>query len=200
MPFVSRRQQRAAFGGHIPGFSKAKAKEWADKTDFSRLPERAPGQKGKPSLRKQASPFRLMARLRAQGFRDPVTEVTREASSSRSDFVRTLGEEGSKAWETASSPRSARGPLEQANQEQERRKKAEALVPHFAKLASLIQPQKTRVVGEPAPMASAERAGRVGQFRGVSTDHSLKPPGPGINKTVLNPGRNIRNAMNTFRA
>lgn len=50
MPFESKRQQRAAFGGHIPGISKTKAKEWAKKTDFSRLPERAPAEKGKPTL------------------------------------------------------------------------------------------------------------------------------------------------------
>jgi hypothetical protein len=41
MPFASKRQQRAAFAGVIPGFSKAKAKEWADKTDFSKIPEKA---------------------------------------------------------------------------------------------------------------------------------------------------------------
>lgn len=41
MPFKSRRQARAAFGGHIPGFSKERAKEWASETDFSKLPEKA---------------------------------------------------------------------------------------------------------------------------------------------------------------
>lgn len=52
MPFKSKRQMRAAFGGHIPGISKEKAKEWADKTsDPKGLPERAPKEKGKPTLR-----------------------------------------------------------------------------------------------------------------------------------------------------
>ncbi len=41
MPFQSKRQQRAAFAGAIPGISKAKAKEWADETDFDLLPEKA---------------------------------------------------------------------------------------------------------------------------------------------------------------
>lgn len=51
MPFKSKRQQRAAFGGHIPGISKEKAKEWADETDdFKALPDRAPAEKGKPTL------------------------------------------------------------------------------------------------------------------------------------------------------
>ncbi len=56
MPFKSKRQQRAAFGGHIPGFSEEKAKEWARKTpDMKSLPERAPGEKGKPTLRSKES-------------------------------------------------------------------------------------------------------------------------------------------------
>ncbi|MCH9838590.1 hypothetical protein K0U83_23205, partial [bacterium] len=33
MPFRSKKQWRAAFGGHIPGISKKEAKEWADKTE-----------------------------------------------------------------------------------------------------------------------------------------------------------------------
>ena len=42
MPFKSKAQMRAAFGGHIPGFSKKKAKEWADvTTDPKDLPEHA---------------------------------------------------------------------------------------------------------------------------------------------------------------
>jgi superfamily II DNA/RNA helicase len=41
MPFRSKAQQRAAFAGAIPGFSKERAKEWADKTDFDSLPEKA---------------------------------------------------------------------------------------------------------------------------------------------------------------
>lgn len=43
---------RAAFGGHIPGFSKAKAREWAHETpNLKDLPDRAPAEKGKPTLR-----------------------------------------------------------------------------------------------------------------------------------------------------
>lgn len=55
MPFTSRRQARAAFGGHIPGFSKTRAKKWADKTDFEELPDRAPEEKGKPTLRTKSA-------------------------------------------------------------------------------------------------------------------------------------------------
>jgi hypothetical protein len=39
MPFKSRAQQRAAFAGAIPGFSKKRAKKWAKETDFEHLPE-----------------------------------------------------------------------------------------------------------------------------------------------------------------
>ena len=40
MPFKSKAQARAAFGGHIPGFSKEKAEEWSHKTkNMKKLPE-----------------------------------------------------------------------------------------------------------------------------------------------------------------
>jgi hypothetical protein len=39
MSFKSKAQARAAFGGYIKGFSKNKAKEFADKTDFSKIPD-----------------------------------------------------------------------------------------------------------------------------------------------------------------
>jgi hypothetical protein len=40
MPFKSKAQARAAFGGHIPGFSKEKAEEWAHETkNMKKLPE-----------------------------------------------------------------------------------------------------------------------------------------------------------------
>lgn len=52
MPFTSKRQMRAAFGGHIPGITKAKAREWAHETKgLKNLPDRAPAEKGKPTLR-----------------------------------------------------------------------------------------------------------------------------------------------------
>lgn len=59
MPFASRRQQRAMFGGHIPGMTKEDAHRWADETpSIKKLPERAPAEKGKPTLRaKKAAPL-----------------------------------------------------------------------------------------------------------------------------------------------
>ncbi len=52
MPFKSKRQMRAAFGDHIPGISKEKAREWAHETkSLKGLPDRAPAKKGKPTLR-----------------------------------------------------------------------------------------------------------------------------------------------------
>jgi hypothetical protein len=62
MPFTSKRQQRAAFGGHIPGFSKEKAKEWADETpNMKNLPERAPAEKGKPTMRSKKAEVTKLA-------------------------------------------------------------------------------------------------------------------------------------------
>lgn len=57
MPFESKRQWRAAFAGKIPGISPAKAHEWAHETKekFKDLPDRAPAEKGKPTLRSKSS-------------------------------------------------------------------------------------------------------------------------------------------------
>lgn len=57
MPFESKRQWRAAFAGKIPGISPAKAHEWAHETpgEFKDLPDRAPAEKGKPTLRSKKS-------------------------------------------------------------------------------------------------------------------------------------------------
>lgn len=45
------------FGGHIKGLTKDDAKEWAKETDFSKLPDRAPAEKGKPTLRRKKASF-----------------------------------------------------------------------------------------------------------------------------------------------
>ena len=46
MPFESKKQMRAAFGGYLGSEMKKKAKSWADETpNIKKLPER----KGKPS-------------------------------------------------------------------------------------------------------------------------------------------------------
>lgn len=41
MPFKSKAQARAAFSGALGSKMKKSAKEWADKTDFKKLPEKA---------------------------------------------------------------------------------------------------------------------------------------------------------------
>ena len=51
MPFKSKLQQRAAFGGYLGPKMKAHAKEWAAKTDESKLPERK-GRSKEKSLNK----------------------------------------------------------------------------------------------------------------------------------------------------
>ena len=51
MPFASEAQSRAAFGGHLGKEMKAKAKEWASKTDYKHLPKRVGKSKEMPSWR-----------------------------------------------------------------------------------------------------------------------------------------------------
>lgn len=48
MPFKSKKQMRAAFGGYLGPEMKAKAKQWADETpNIKNLPVRAKGKKKK---------------------------------------------------------------------------------------------------------------------------------------------------------
>lgn len=78
MPFASRKQQRAAFAGKIPGISKDDAKEWAAATDFKDLPERSASQKGKPTLRSKAGKKKLAAVVGA--LEDSLIAVLKQAS------------------------------------------------------------------------------------------------------------------------
>lgn len=45
MPFKSKAQERAAFGGYLGPEMKKDAKEWADKTDQKSLPKHVKGRK-----------------------------------------------------------------------------------------------------------------------------------------------------------
>ena len=61
MPFKSKKQWRAAMAGYIPGIGKNDAHEWAHETpSFKKLPNRAPAEKGKPTLRAKRSALAVM--------------------------------------------------------------------------------------------------------------------------------------------
>ena len=51
MPFSSKAQSRAAFGGYLGKEMKSKAKEWASKTDYMNLPDRKKKKKVKDYLK-----------------------------------------------------------------------------------------------------------------------------------------------------
>ena len=58
MPFKSKRQQRLFFSGALPGVDKKKALEFAHETpNIKKLPDRAPAEKGKPTLRSKKASF-----------------------------------------------------------------------------------------------------------------------------------------------
>ena len=54
MPFVSKSQERAAFGGYLGAAMKAKAKQWADETPNQKsLPEHVAKKKVKLKIKKK---------------------------------------------------------------------------------------------------------------------------------------------------
>lgn len=80
MPFASKRQQRAAFAGKIPGIDPH---EWAAETDFKKLPERAPAEKGKPTMRSKKAVLSMVP------LEDEVAEVFKFAAPALGDSLRT---------------------------------------------------------------------------------------------------------------
>jgi hypothetical protein len=77
MPFKSKRQARAMFGGHILGMSKDDAKKWADETkSIKKLPERAPKEKGKPTLRSKKGKTAALFTL----YEDELAGIFKEAA------------------------------------------------------------------------------------------------------------------------
>ena len=216
MPFASKRQQRAAFGGHIPGFSKEKAKEWADETDFRSLPERAASQKGKRSLLTKASSLRSLRRM-------SMPDLGVDPEDIRSG-LRTLRESVEAAGGTQASPNSVRGNVSTAQgeheeyQEQEakrerrnaRRRELYHLKKQRGKQSSLEDAQvslcmKIAMPGM-APIQGVRTAMEgiksmtkapsvVGKFKGVATANSMKPPGRAFSSSVINPRRNVSQAM-----
>jgi hypothetical protein len=72
VPFTSKRQWRAAFSGRIPGIKIEDAREWArESPPYDELPDRAPGEKGKPTLRtKKAMGFEPLIELLGALFKE----------------------------------------------------------------------------------------------------------------------------------
>lgn len=71
MPFKSQRQFRAAMAGFIPGFSKAEARRWANESPpFKDLPDRAPAEKGKATLRSKKAALAPKAAFVAKKVRE----------------------------------------------------------------------------------------------------------------------------------
>jgi hypothetical protein len=191
VPFTSRRQQKAAFGGHIPGFSKERAKEWADETDFSNLPDRAPAEKGKRTLRsKEALDFagvlrrRRERRLQRQFIEameaDEPTNEKRSGVTPRAVYV------AKKLREQLINSGNSKNVLDAVHGEHERSKRKQAsddLVDFCVKIAFAV-PKPGQIMG----------ARHVGSFSGQATSNFLKAPGS-TTAAVTNPRLSLRNAM-----
>jgi len=170
MPFRSKRQQRAAFGGHIPGISKAKAKEWAAETDFDVIPERSPEEVGKPTLRSKSAAvgYRTMNRVAHLGRR-----LAKHRDSAQGGVGKALPDLLS----------------DYAEDEFDKNSVYAALLELCTKLAFAV----------PAPGKIMSRSKHVGSFGGVSTTNFLKPPGRAASGQAINPGRSVVSAMNAFK-
>jgi len=88
MPFTSKRQWRAAYAGKIPGVDPH---EWAHETkSFKKLPERAPAEKGKATLRsKEAAPLDLAKQFLPAARKARVANLA-QAASNKGDLASRL--------------------------------------------------------------------------------------------------------------
>lgn len=210
MPFKSKRQWRAAMSGHISGIPPEKAKEWARETKvpFRELPDRAEGEKGKPTLRsKSASNLRVAIRSGGHSFRAAKEEISRGVGLNLSPNT-MRSNLGAASIEKAEHDQ---------NQEEQRRKWREAkrawrarqkqagasllsLTTKLALVTPSLVPQATKPSGmRSVTSANAARASQIGAFKGKATASSLKPPGS--TKTLsMNPRRNLKQAITAFKA
>lgn len=179
MPFRSKRQQKAMFGGHIPGMDKSDAKQWAKETDFSKLPERAPAEKGKPTLRSKKAKVDWGARLRSLKMRrDPDgIEASKQANGDMLQYF-------------ADHPEKAKAYRER--KERERRKAAAAA---FEKLEAMLgEVFKTAALG-----SAVMKSSNVGKLRGMMTTNALKAPGYAASTQAINPRRSMVSAINAIK-
>jgi hypothetical protein len=171
MPFKSKRQQRAAFAGAIPGISKAKAREWAHETrDIKKLPERAAAEKGKRTLRSKTSNHAAIQRL---------LYAWRKADANGAIDTRGV-------LDALTSPTAAQNTRNLYNQEAESHSKDAALIRIGTKLALSI----------PGAGAIRVKPNMVGRFPGQAgkTRQALQPPGPTLSPATK-PNLGISTAM-----
>lgn len=148
MPFHSKRQWRAAFAGHIPGISKEKAKEWAEETgSFRRLPDRAPAEKGKHTLR------------------------TKKAGIPRTVYIaKKLREQLVRHNQQVLSAGTGKNVLDAVNAERDRKRRNKHASVEFVEFC-----KEAFAVPKPGQVSMTPR--HVGSFSGKATTNFLKPPG-----------------------
>jgi hypothetical protein len=177
MPFKSKKQQRLFFSGALPGVDKETALEWAHETkNMKKLPERAPAEKGKPTLRSK----------KANG--DMIAHFQEHPDKLRAHLERKSKAKGSEndrrhyVKELALLDRKKTAVLAEVAD----------LTPELEQL--LIDVFKTAGLGTAASLPSA-----VGRFKGMMSANALKPPGFAASKMAINPRKTIVSAMNVTK-
>jgi hypothetical protein len=196
------------FGGHIPGMTKRDAEEWADETpSFKKLPERAPAEKGKPTLRsKKASKGDLIIHMRPpMSAGDRVSHLAAGGALGAGGTYLAMrgkkkgrnkhaeGEEGSDPSESeAGAAFVPSGDYESVEDPKKKKKKRKKVASAFAQLeGALGQAFKLAALG-----TSVMNPSNVGRLRGMMTTHSLKAPGYAASTQAIKPTRSVVAAMN----
>jgi hypothetical protein len=184
MPFKSKRQQRAMFGGHIPGMTKEDAKEWAHETpNIKKLPDRAPAEKGKPTLRSKKAGSENDRR------HDALNERLKAQMKKKAN--------GDMLQHFLDHPKEAENYLDRKERERTRRgKTASVILSEFADFTPALEDLLTDIFKTAALGSSVMKPSSVGKLKGMMTSHAMKAPGYAASSQAINPRRNIVAAMN----
>jgi len=176
------------FAGKIPGLTKEDAKEWAKDTDFKKLPERAPNEKGKPTLRSKKAEANTLRYLDDK----ELARTRRGAKVANGDMLQYFLDHPDKAKAHFDRKKKAGSPNDRMhdarNRELQRRAaKCAAALP----VELLVEAFKIATLG-----SAAANPRNVGKLRGMMTTNSLKAPGFAASTQAVNPRRSLINAMN----
>jgi hypothetical protein len=188
MPFTSKRQQRAAFGGHIPGISKKKARQWAHETpSIKSLPERVPGEKGKRTLRSKKAEVEL-PKLPKPAVRAAVRNLRR--SRAGQELLKELN-------------RQLDSDTTQKIVDKYKEVKSDLRVPHFGKIAQMLGMAGSAgsmgaLPGASGPASAFDAPQSAQSARGAGDFTPAKPKKPGhpLRRQATNPRLRLLDAMN----
>lgn len=213
MPFRSKRQWRAAMAGKIEGISKSDAHDWAHETStpFKDLPDRAPAEKGKPTLRSKKADYLddKEARRKRQGTKhayafEPLEQELAEVFKFAAFRIGLKPKQRTPDPEILAARRAHPMPTNvdwdnfDAHKDVHPAHWVTKNDASYDKMRAGFEARKARqkvaVLG-----TAVSNPNNVGKLKGMMSTHALKAPGYAAATQAMNPRKNIVAAMNKIK-